>query len=97
MAKSYENARKADVIKELKLTQKMKDFTGTKYPKGTEVWTGEKETKSATYHYTLDNIFDNDDNFTLVVERFSKTATVWSDFYQKLFPAKTMHTYRILN
>lgn len=91
----YENATKKEVIKALKLVKKQKAFDDKPLPKEIEVWTAEIDTPKATYHYTLDNLFEDDDNYTLVVERFSKTAQVWSELFNAYIPRKTMHTYCI--
>lgn len=79
----YENATKADIIKALKLVKQDSER---------EVWTTETEDDKARYRYTLDEMLG--DHF-LVVERYSKTATVWSDLFGAFIPRKTLKTYSI--
>lgn len=79
----YENATKADIIKALNLVKQDSEQ---------EVWTAETEDDKARYLYTLDEMLGD---FFLVVERYSKTATVWSDLFGAFIPRKTLKTYSI--
>ena len=67
--------------------------------KGYDCYTGEKETTEARFLYRLDNQFsrDLDDGKTyyLTVERYSKTATVWSDLFGAFIPRKTIKVYTV--
>lgn len=73
----------------------IKDFSGKAYPQNLEVYYAEKDTDKAKYKYTLDNYFDGDNGFTLVIERYSKTAVVYSDTFGTLIPRKTTKIYAI--
>lgn len=65
-------------------------------PQGIEVYTAEKETDKARYVYTLDNMATYDSNlYALVIERYSKTATVWSDLFGAYIPRKTFRTQMV--
>ena len=93
----FSKLSKDEVIKNLNMQKVEKDFTKKSYPKGVEVWKGEKETEKAIYHYTLDNMFNlsDDEGFWLVVERYSKTATVYSELFGAYIPRKTIQSYNI--
>ncbi len=97
--KNFDNMKKDNVIKTLSLKQRFHNVFGEKYPKGVEVFVGVSETKSAKYVYTLDNLMSVDLNepntYFLTVERYSKTATVWSELFNAYIPRKTNKVYLI--
>lgn len=93
----FSKLSKDEIIKELNMQKVEKDFTKKPYPKGVEVWESEKETAKAKYHYNLNNMFNlsDDEDFWLVVERYSKTATVYSTLFRAYIPRKTIQSYHI--
>ena len=86
---------KQQVIDILHLQREIKDFSGKTYPQDLEIYHAEKDTDKAIYKYTLDNYFDGDNDFTLVIERYSKTACVYSDTFGTLIPRKTTKLYAL--
>lgn len=93
----FSKLSKNEVIKKLNMQKEEKDFTKNPYPAGVEVWKSEKETEKAIYHYNLNNMFNlsDDEGFWLIVERYSKTATVYSELFGAYIPRKTIQTYNI--
>lgn len=91
----YSKYTKQQIIDILHLQREIKDFSGKAYPQYLEVYHAEKDTDKAKYRYTLDNYFDGDNGFTLVIERYSKTAGVYSDTFGTLIPRKTTKIYAI--
>lgn len=75
--------------------RKIKDFSGKAYPQNLEVYYAEKDTDKAKYKYTLAKVFDGDNDFILVIERYSKTACVYSDTFGTFIPRKTTKIYAI--
>lgn len=97
--KNFENMKKDSVIKMLNLQKRFYNIFGEEYPKGTQVFVGDFETKSARYVYTLDNLMgvdlDEPNTYFLTVERYSKKAKVWSDLFNAYIPRKTSKVYLI--
>lgn len=93
----FSNLSKNEIINKLNLKQEKKDFTGSEHPKGVEVWAGKRDTEKAEYHYTLTNLFEWGEcrDFCLIVQRYSKTATVYSSLFGAYIPRKTQQTYII--
>lgn len=91
----YSKYTKQQIIDILHLQREIKDFSGKTYPQDLEIYHAEKDTDKAKYKYTLDNYFDGDNDFTLVIERYSKTACVYSDTFGTLIPRKTTKIYAI--
>lgn len=98
-SKNYESMTKTEIINLLNLKRRYYDCFGGEYRNGVEVYQGETETEKARYVYTLDNIMSNDLDdgkiYFLTVERYSKTATVWSDLFNTFIPRKTSKSYEI--
>ena len=84
---------KAEAIKKYNLTEQKRNFLGEKHKNGATHYHGERETEKAKFIYHLDNQFskDIDDGKTyfLTIERYSKTATVWSELFNAFIPRKT--------
>ena len=91
----YSKYTKQQVIDILHLQREIKDFSGKTYPQDLEIYHAEKDTDKATYKYTLDNYFDEGNDFTLVIERYSKTTCIYSDTFGALIPRKTTKIYAI--
>lgn len=91
----------AETIKKYGLTEQKRTCFGDLYPNGATHYHGEKDTEKAKYIYHLDNQFskdlDNGKTFYLTIERYSKTATVWSDLFNAFIPRKTTKHYEIIN
>ena len=91
----YSKYTKQQVIDILHLQREIKDFSGKSYPQDLEIYHAEKDTDKARYKYTLDNCFNEGNDFTLVIKRYSKTARVYSDTLGALIPRKTTKIYAI--
>ena len=91
----YSKYTKQQIIDILHLQREIKDFSGKSYPQDLEIYHAEKDTDQAKYKYTLDNYFDEGNDFTLVIERYSKTAGVYSDTSGTFIPHKTTKIYAI--
>ena len=92
---NYSKYTKQQVIDILHLQREIKEVSGKTYPQELEIYHAEKDTDKARYKYTLDNYFDGGKDFTLVIERYSKTACVYSDTFGALIPRKTTKIYAI--
>ena len=91
----YSKYTKQQISDILHLQREIKDFSGKSYPQDLEIYHAEKDTDKAIYKYTLDNYVDGDNEFTRVIERYSKTAVVYSDTFGTLIPRKTTKIYAI--